>query len=188
MDEYAELHETAAFLDGIEGHGYGGMASYEVARKATKQAADAIAALRAENERLVRERDEARIEVADSKLENGYFIGWNSGWDDAFGRMKFPTMLRKMWSGGEVQAWLDERKREQSGPVKGSLSERMFAAEARATDLAAQVERLREALRSVLPHPQMSDQTLLGYGDFAIEKVATADVVRRARAALEGRT
>jgi len=22
--------------------------------------------------------------------------------------VKFPTMLRKMWSGGEVQAWLDE--------------------------------------------------------------------------------
>jgi len=23
-------------------------------------------------------------------------------------RVIFPTMLRKMWSGGEVQAWLDE--------------------------------------------------------------------------------
>jgi len=23
--------------------------------------------------------------------------------------LRFPTMLRKMWSGGEVQAWLDER-------------------------------------------------------------------------------
>ena len=23
-------------------------------------------------------------------------------------RVLFPTMLRKMWSGGEVQAWLDE--------------------------------------------------------------------------------
>ena len=23
-------------------------------------------------------------------------------------QVKFPTMLRKMWSGGEVQAWLDE--------------------------------------------------------------------------------
>jgi hypothetical protein len=23
-------------------------------------------------------------------------------------RVVFPTMLRKMWSGGEVQAWLDE--------------------------------------------------------------------------------
>lgn len=23
-------------------------------------------------------------------------------------RVQFPTMLRKMWSGGEVQAWLDE--------------------------------------------------------------------------------
>ncbi|MEE4460764.1 Lar family restriction alleviation protein [Azotobacter chroococcum] len=24
-------------------------------------------------------------------------------------RLRFPTMLRKMWSGGEVQAWLDEQ-------------------------------------------------------------------------------
>ncbi len=24
-------------------------------------------------------------------------------------QLRFPTMLRKMWSGGEVQAWLDER-------------------------------------------------------------------------------
>ncbi len=23
-------------------------------------------------------------------------------------RVVFPTMLRKMWSGGEIQAWLDE--------------------------------------------------------------------------------
>lgn len=26
--------------------------------------------------------------------------------------MKFPTMLRKMWSGQEVQKWLDDRARE----------------------------------------------------------------------------
>ena len=27
--------------------------------------------------------------------------------------VKFPTMLRKMWSGGEVQAWLDENVNEE---------------------------------------------------------------------------
>ena len=28
-------------------------------------------------------------------------------------RVVFPTMLRKMWSGGEVQAWLDENVNEE---------------------------------------------------------------------------
>ena len=28
--------------------------------------------------------------------------------DDQRERIVFPTMLRKMWSGGEVQQWLDE--------------------------------------------------------------------------------
>ena len=32
--------------------------------------------------------------------------------------LKFPTMLRKMWSGGEVQAWLDELPLLYTHPVK----------------------------------------------------------------------
>jgi hypothetical protein len=103
---------------------------------------------RAEIERLMKERDEERAEIADSKLENGYVIGWNSGWDEAFQRLKFPTMLRKMWSGGDVQRWLDERREEQTGPIPGSLSERMFAAEARVAELEAllDVDRLTEII------------------------------------------
>jgi hypothetical protein len=99
-------------------------------------------------ERLTQERDNARAEIADSKLENGYFIGWNSGWDEAFQRLKFPIMLRKMWSGGEVQRWLDERRAEQKGPIPGSLSERMFAAKARVAELEALLdeERLEEII------------------------------------------
>jgi hypothetical protein len=53
-------------------------------------------------------------------------------------------------------------------------------------DLAeARIAELEAALLSVLPHPQMRDQTLLGYGDFALEKVATDETVRRARTALD---
>jgi hypothetical protein len=94
-----------------------------------------LAAKDAEIARLTKERDEARAEIADSKLENGYVIGWNSGWDEAFQRLKFPTMLRKMWSGGDVQRWLDERRAEQTGPIPESMSERMFAADARVAEL-----------------------------------------------------
>lgn len=41
-----------------------------------------------------------------------YVMGWNHGFNHALREtlnMSFPTMLRKMWSGGEVQKWLDER-------------------------------------------------------------------------------
>jgi hypothetical protein len=44
-----------------------------------------------------------------------YVIGWNDGFDHALTKivaLQFPTMLRKMWSGSEVQAWLDARVKE----------------------------------------------------------------------------
>ncbi len=37
-------------------------------------------------------------------IAGGYFVKTTPKRD----RVLFPTMLRKMWSGGEVQAWLDE--------------------------------------------------------------------------------
>lgn len=92
---------------------------------------------------LYAERDEARQEVADLRKDQGYIIGWNSGWDEAFSRLRFPTMLRKMWSGGEVQRWLDEHKAEQTSPPAGSLSERLAAAEASLASYKEEVERLR---------------------------------------------
>lgn len=77
-------------------------------------AADAIA-------RLTRERDEARAEAERVKSDSGYIIGWNAGWDEAHAQLdKFPTMLRKMWSGTEVQKWLnDQRKHVQRAAAKG---------------------------------------------------------------------
>lgn len=32
-------------------------------------------------------------------------------------RLQFPTVLRKMWSGAEVQAWLDEHANTDAPPV-----------------------------------------------------------------------
>ena len=40
-------------------------------------------------------------------------------------RLKFPTMLRKMWSGGEVQAWLDELPNLFIAPVKDREKDRL---------------------------------------------------------------
>ena len=124
----------------------------------------ALAAKDAEIERLTKERDEARAEIEDGKLENGYVIGWNSGWDEAFQRLKFPTMLRKMWSGGEVQRWLDERRAEQAGPIPGSLSERMFSAEARVAELEADSTSMREAL--ILIRREQQSEAQAGTGDY----------------------
>ena len=135
--------------------------------------ADAVE-YRAQIATITKERDEARAEIAESKQENGYVIGWNSGWDEAFQRLKFPTMLRKMWGGGEVQRWLDERRAEQTGPTPGSLSERMFTAEAR-------VAELEEALRGLLACPAIADG---GSGDPAWGCAETQAAESRSREAL----
>ena len=70
------------------------------------------AAQSVELSRLKAERDEAVASVARVQSDREYVIGWNDGFDHALTEtisMKFPAMLRKMWSGGEVQKWLDER-------------------------------------------------------------------------------
>lgn len=74
------------------------------------------------------QRDTALAQLAEAnkalerhRSERSYVVGWNDGFAHAASEdLKFPTMLRKMWSGGEVQAWLDEqfaarRAREQGG-------------------------------------------------------------------------
>jgi hypothetical protein len=86
-----------------------------------------IAEFRKEVERLsqedssnVREIDRLRtaLATAEAALEDirqdlPYVMGFNAGFDHAMDetlQMQFPTMLRKMWLGGEVQKWLDEKK------------------------------------------------------------------------------
>jgi hypothetical protein len=119
---------------------------------------DEIDALRARVEEL-------KAEIADGKQENGYIIGWNSGWDEAFARLKFPTMLRKMWSGGEVQSWLDDRKREQTGPIPGSLTDRLFSAVARAEAAERRLlpPALTEAQREILAQAMCDANTGGGF-------------------------
>lgn len=63
-------------------------------------------------------RLKARVEELEAELnrlnEDLLFVmGWNEGFEHALTETvnwQFPTMLRKMWSGGEVQKWVDERK------------------------------------------------------------------------------
>lgn len=40
-------------------------------------------------------------------MTNAYNLGLEAG-QQKRDRIQFPTMLRRMWSGGDVQAWLDE--------------------------------------------------------------------------------
>lgn len=58
-------------------------------------------------------------EIRASSYGNYPVVAWVNGYVAKIGdkfyttppqreRVVFPTMLRKMWSGGEVQAWLDE--------------------------------------------------------------------------------
>ena len=42
------------------------------------------------------------------KCEKGHTYPSNTATSTQRQRVVFPTMLRKMWSGGEVQQWLDE--------------------------------------------------------------------------------
>ena len=50
-----------------------------------------------------------RGEVERIKSDREYIIGFNHGWEEAVAQtLTFPAMLRKMWSGGEVQAWIDK--------------------------------------------------------------------------------
>lgn len=74
-----------------------------------------LAALRARAEKAEREADRVRE-------DDGYGIGWNSGFEHAIKEtlnLNFPTMLRKMWSGGEVQSWIDEKVAIARAALKG---------------------------------------------------------------------
>ena len=106
----AQMREAAAdILDkaGLKPKWFGGDQSPFVLRATTAEAD--LAALRAEVERVRSDRE--------------FIIGWNDGWQEAIKQnLRFPTMLRKMWSGGEVQAWIDKAMAEARAalsPAKG---------------------------------------------------------------------
>jgi hypothetical protein len=70
----------------------------------------------------------ARVRELEADLKNiqqdlPYVMGWNAGFDHALKetlKLQFPKMLRKMWSGGEVQKWIDEAKATARRSLKGS--------------------------------------------------------------------
>ena len=86
----------------------------EVARNLHKDNFVSYAQNRADANRL--RNLAARITDLEAKLREirqdmPYVMGWNAGFDHALNetiKLKFPTMLRKMWSGREVAEWLNK--------------------------------------------------------------------------------
>jgi hypothetical protein len=73
-----------------------------------------IAADKAEIARL-------RGEVTRLCCDREYIVGWTAGFDHAvetLANLQFPTALRKMWSGGEVQDWLNRAVKEARAALK----------------------------------------------------------------------
>lgn len=90
---------------------------------AERERDEAMAALREKEERV----KALEAEVARVKTDRQFIIGFNDGWDEAIKQnLRFPAMLRKMWSGQEVQRWIDdEMARARSvQPVSGSREQR----------------------------------------------------------------
>lgn len=53
----------------------------------------------------------ALTEIERIRSDREYVIGWNDGFEHAGtmpATLQFPVMLRKMWSGGDVQKWIDD--------------------------------------------------------------------------------
>jgi hypothetical protein len=61
----------------------------------------------------------AKIETFQS--ERPYIVGFNDGFEHVQETLRFPIMLRKMWSGLEVQKWIDDQFARSTNPktVKG---------------------------------------------------------------------
>lgn len=78
------------------------------------EAADEIVRLTAENERL-------RQKIKDLTSDLLFVTGWNAGFEHAIQEalnLKFPAHIRKMWSGDEVQKWIDHKTSEARAALK----------------------------------------------------------------------
>lgn len=65
-------------------------------------------------------------------------------------RIKFPTALRKMWSGGEVQGWLDRNVRPQLDEQFAAAVEEVLAVERQVRiNQKAEIEALKKTLEQV---------------------------------------
>lgn len=65
-------------------------------------------------------------------------------------RIKFPTMLRKMWSGGEVQDWIDKNVEPQLDEQFAAAVEEVLSVERQVRiDQKAEIEALKNTLEQV---------------------------------------
>lgn len=92
-----------------------------------------------ERDELLREKERLGAEVERVSSDRQYVIGWNDGFAHVNGPLRFPTMLRKMWSGGEVQAWLDAQRIEAAREAAADEGSALTRAE---TTIASQSERI----------------------------------------------
>lgn len=104
----------------------------------TAQAAE-LASLR---ERLAKAEGEIERLTSDRQ----YIVGWNDGFAHVNGPLRFPTMLRKMWSGGEVQAWLDAQRIEAAREAAADEGSALARAEARALLAESKLAEAKRAL------------------------------------------
>jgi len=140
-----------------------------------REAADRIEALEAALAKAV-----AEVERVQSDRE--YVIGWNAGFEHVNGPLRFPTMLRKMWSGSEVQVWLDEQRIEAARQAAADEGSALHQAEARATKAEAALAKAVKALKEIEDHPENSSGTSRSYGiGWAFWNVQ--NIARRARTA-----
>ena len=73
-------------------------------------------------------------------------------------RIKFPTMLRKMWSGGEVQDWLDKNVEPQLNEQFAAAVEEVLSVERQVRiNQAAEIEELKKMLELMQSRPAIED-------------------------------
>jgi len=128
----------------------------------------------------------AEIETTTDEIrQEGYDEGLRDGRTEATGaHADFWTMALSYLKGYGVVPASDDGEGHNAYQMMDAISEHVHNVE---QEKDARIAELEAALRSVLPHPELSDQTLLGYGDFALETVANAETVRHARTALRSK-
>lgn len=146
--------------------------------------------------------ENAEAEIVRLTSDRQYITGWNDGFTHVHGELRFPTMLRKMWSGGEVQRWLDAQRIEAARVARSDNGAALVDANARIDALEHKLAGAREALRPfaeeagswldsvdggyrpLCVEPGCVDADGGGYAHPGSETVYTLDDLRRARAAL----
>lgn len=108
-----ERSEAAAALRTLQAERNEARATTAVVRAIKDQAFEKLDAAEATIAQQAQEIAALREDVKRVQSDREYIIGWNDGWDEAIDQnLRFPTMLRMMWSGDKVQSWIDEQMAE----------------------------------------------------------------------------